>query len=42
MPVGLQLIAPSWAEEKLFAIALAVERVLGTATERFGTPPLLS
>lgn len=42
MPVGLQLIAPSWAEEKLLGIALAAERVLGTATERLGTPPLLS
>jgi aspartyl-tRNA(Asn)/glutamyl-tRNA(Gln) amidotransferase subunit A len=42
MPVGLQLIAPAWAEEKLLAIALAAERVLGTAKERLGTPPLLS
>jgi aspartyl-tRNA(Asn)/glutamyl-tRNA(Gln) amidotransferase subunit A len=42
MPVGLQLIAPPWAEEKLLAIALAAERVLGTATERLGTPPSLS
>jgi aspartyl-tRNA(Asn)/glutamyl-tRNA(Gln) amidotransferase subunit A len=42
MPVGLQLIAPAWSEEKLLAIALAAERVLGTATERLGTPPLLS
>jgi aspartyl-tRNA(Asn)/glutamyl-tRNA(Gln) amidotransferase subunit A len=42
MPVGLQLIAPARSEEKLFAIALAAERVLGTATERLGIPPLLS
>jgi len=42
MPVGLQLIAPAWAEEKLLGIALAAERVLGTATERLGTPPLLT
>ena len=41
MPVGLQLIAPAWAEEKLLGIALAAERVLGTATERLGTPPSL-
>jgi aspartyl-tRNA(Asn)/glutamyl-tRNA(Gln) amidotransferase subunit A len=41
MPVGLQLIAPAWAEEKLLAIALAAERTLGTATDRLGTPPLL-
>jgi aspartyl-tRNA(Asn)/glutamyl-tRNA(Gln) amidotransferase subunit A len=40
MPVGLQLIAPSWAEEKLLSIALAAERVLGTAAERLGIPPL--
>jgi aspartyl-tRNA(Asn)/glutamyl-tRNA(Gln) amidotransferase subunit A len=42
MPVGLQLIAPAWAEERLLAIALAAEGVLGTATERLGTPPSLS
>ncbi len=42
MPVGLQLIAPAWAEEKLLAIALAAERVLGTAAERLGTPPMLA
>jgi Asp-tRNA(Asn)/Glu-tRNA(Gln) amidotransferase A subunit family amidase len=40
--MGLQLIAPSLAEEKLLAIALSAGRVLGTATERLGTPPLLS
>lgn len=34
MPVGLQLTAPAYAEERLLTIALAVERVLGT-------PPLL-
>ena len=42
MPVGLQLIAPTWAEERLLAIALAVERVLGTATQRLGIPTLLA
>jgi aspartyl-tRNA(Asn)/glutamyl-tRNA(Gln) amidotransferase subunit A len=42
MPVGLQLIAPPWAEEKLLAIALAAERVLGTPAERLGTPPVLA
>ena len=41
MPVGLQLTAPAHAEEKLLTIALAAERVLGTGTDRFGTPPLL-
>jgi aspartyl-tRNA(Asn)/glutamyl-tRNA(Gln) amidotransferase subunit A len=41
MPVGLQLTAPAGVEEKLLAIALAAERLLGTAAERLGTPPLL-
>ena len=41
MPVGLQLTAPAGAEERLLAIALAAERVLGTAADRLGTPPLL-
>jgi aspartyl-tRNA(Asn)/glutamyl-tRNA(Gln) amidotransferase subunit A len=42
MPVGLQLTAPAHAEEKLLTIALAAERVLGTAVDRLGTPPLLA
>jgi aspartyl-tRNA(Asn)/glutamyl-tRNA(Gln) amidotransferase subunit A len=42
MPVGLQLTAPADAEERLLAIALAAERVLGTAAVRLGTPPLLA
>ena len=42
MPVGLQLTAPAHAEEPLLAIALAAERVLGTAADRLGTPPLLT
>jgi aspartyl-tRNA(Asn)/glutamyl-tRNA(Gln) amidotransferase subunit A len=41
MPVGLQLIAPAGAEEKLLTIALAAERVIGAAADRLGTPPLL-
>jgi Asp-tRNA(Asn)/Glu-tRNA(Gln) amidotransferase A subunit family amidase len=41
MPVGLQLIAPAGAEERLLVIALAAERVLGTAADRLGTPRLL-
>ena len=41
MPVGLQLTAPAYAEEQLLTIALAAERVLGTAADRLGTPPLL-
>lgn len=42
MPVGLQLTAPAYAEEKLLRIALAAERVLGTAVDRLGIPPLLA
>jgi aspartyl-tRNA(Asn)/glutamyl-tRNA(Gln) amidotransferase subunit A len=42
MPVGLQLTEPAHAEEKLLTIALAAERVLGTAADRLGTPPLLA
>ena len=42
MPVGLQLTAPAYAEEKLLRIALAAERVLGTAVDRLGAPPLLA
>jgi aspartyl-tRNA(Asn)/glutamyl-tRNA(Gln) amidotransferase subunit A len=42
MPVGLQLTAPANVEERLLAVALAAERVLGTATDRLGTPPLLA
>jgi len=42
MPVGLQLTAPAHAEEKLLTIALMAERVLGTAVDRLGTPPLLA
>ena len=42
MPFGLQLTAPANAEEKLLTIALMAERVLGTAADRLGTPPLLA
>ncbi len=42
MPVGLQFVALPGHEEKLLAVALAAERVLGTAPERLGTPPLLA
>ena len=42
MPVGLQLTAAAGAEERLLAVALAAERVLGTPADRLGTPPLLA
>lgn len=41
LPVGLQLLAPHGAEERLLAVALAVERVLGTPPERLGAAPLI-
>ena len=41
MPVGLQFIAPPGNEERLIAVALAAERVLGTSRDRLGRPPLL-
>jgi aspartyl-tRNA(Asn)/glutamyl-tRNA(Gln) amidotransferase subunit A len=42
MPVGLQLAAPANAEEKLLAVAMAAERVLGIGADRLGTPPMLA
>ncbi len=42
MPAGLQFVAPPGNEERLIAVALAAERVLGTAAERLGRPPLLA
>ena len=42
IPVGLQLVAPAMAEERLIAMATACERVLGTARQRIGRPPLCS
>ena len=41
MPVGLQFTAPGGAEERLIAAAVAAERVLGTAADRLGVPPML-
>jgi aspartyl-tRNA(Asn)/glutamyl-tRNA(Gln) amidotransferase subunit A len=40
MPVGLQLIAGPLQEEKLLAVALACEKVLGNSRSRLGRPPL--
>jgi aspartyl-tRNA(Asn)/glutamyl-tRNA(Gln) amidotransferase subunit A len=42
MPVGLQFIAPTGNEERLIAVALAAERVLGQARQRLGRPPMLA
>jgi aspartyl-tRNA(Asn)/glutamyl-tRNA(Gln) amidotransferase subunit A len=40
MPVGLQLMARHSTEERLLAVALAAERVLGTPRQRLGVPPM--
>jgi len=40
MPAGLMLMAPLGNDERLLAVALAAERVLGTPRERLGAPPL--
>ena len=40
LPVGLQLMAAGDDDARLVALALAVERVLGTAGARIGRPPL--
>ncbi|MFQ5954653.1 MAG: amidase [Kiloniellales bacterium] len=40
MPVGMQLVARHGQEERLLAVALACEKVLGTAAQRLGPPPL--
>ncbi len=40
MPVGLQFIAKSGDDERLVAIACAAERVLGTARDLLGAPPM--
>jgi aspartyl-tRNA(Asn)/glutamyl-tRNA(Gln) amidotransferase subunit A len=39
MPVGLQLIAGAFAEERLLAVAQACEQTLGNAAARLGLPP---
>ncbi|MCZ6511329.1 MAG: amidase [Alphaproteobacteria bacterium] len=40
MPVGLHIICPLGEDETALAIALAFEKVLGTARQRLGVPPL--
>ena len=40
MPVGLHVISQHGDDEKLLAIALTFEKVLGSARERIGVPPL--
>jgi aspartyl-tRNA(Asn)/glutamyl-tRNA(Gln) amidotransferase subunit A len=40
MPVGLHLMARGSDDPRLLAMALACEKILGTAAERLGKPPL--
>ena len=40
MPVGLHIVCPLGEDERALAIALAFEKVLGTARQRLGVPPL--
>jgi aspartyl-tRNA(Asn)/glutamyl-tRNA(Gln) amidotransferase subunit A len=42
MPVGLQLVGRGGEDETLLGIALAAERVLGTAREQVGTAPAVA
>jgi aspartyl-tRNA(Asn)/glutamyl-tRNA(Gln) amidotransferase subunit A len=41
MPVGLQIIGKGGDDARVLAIAAAIERRLGTARDRLGTPPQL-
>ncbi len=40
IPVGLQLIAKPWQEERLLTVGCLFERLLGDARQRLGPPPL--
>lgn len=40
MPVGLHIVCPGGADERAIAVARSFEKVLGTALERLGAPPL--
>jgi aspartyl-tRNA(Asn)/glutamyl-tRNA(Gln) amidotransferase subunit A len=40
MPVGLHIVCAGGADERAIAIARAAEKVLGTARDRLGVPPL--
>lgn len=42
MPVGLQLVGRGGGDEALLGVALAAERVLGSAGAQFGIPPALA
>ena len=38
IPIGLQLVAPGGQDEALLGVALAAERVFGTASQSLGRP----
>ena len=40
MPVGLHIVARGGDEKTALALALACERVLGSARDRIGAPPM--
>ena len=39
MPIGLQILAPRGADERLLSMGLAIEGALGAPRERLGAPP---
>jgi Asp-tRNA(Asn)/Glu-tRNA(Gln) amidotransferase A subunit family amidase len=40
MPVGITLVGRAGTEERLFAIAHAMERVIGRSADRLGRAPM--
>jgi Asp-tRNA(Asn)/Glu-tRNA(Gln) amidotransferase A subunit family amidase len=40
MPVGMHIVSRENHDETALALALACERVLGTARDRLGVPPM--
>ncbi len=40
MPVGLQIMMRAGEEERLLAVAVSIERAIGTSAQRLGRPPL--
>lgn len=41
MPVGMQMLAKPWEEERLLDIGCTFERILGNCAERLGRPPMV-
>lgn len=42
MPVGLQIMMRAGQEERLLAVAVSIERTIGTSDQRLGRPPLVA